>query len=249
MDRRQVLLGAIGVLGAGRADAQSNPMRDGFFPQNAPAPQAVLYETPVRQVRFVLDRSNPRQPLLRFEGEDEIWALSVVRGPRGDDILKTDTDETLLRITALGGVTLYGPEGELGAPAAVAGRARPFSSPNGGDGSMAAVQARVIGAARRGLDQRVSVTLPDRLSIAFLSDAARRVEEALEAAARGPRRRALARLRAVRFEQARASFAAFDGALLRIGLAPSLSYGGRPSSKAVRAALEAARSLGGQRRP
>jgi hypothetical protein len=28
---------------------------------------------------------------------------------------------------------------------------------------------------------------------------------------------------------------------LRVGLAPSLSYAGRPSSKAVRAALEAAR--------
>jgi hypothetical protein len=241
MDRRQVLLGAISVLSAGRADAQSNPMRDGFFPKNAPAPQAVLYETPVAQVRFVLDRSNPRQPLLRFEGENEIWALSVVRGPRGDDILKTDTDETLLRITALGGVTLYGPEGELGAPAAVVSRARPFTSPNGGDGSLAAVQARVIGAARRGLDRRVIVEAPERLPVAFLSDAARRVEDGLEATARGPRRRGLLRLRAVRFEQARESFAAFDGALLRVGLAPSLSYAGRPSSKAVRAALEAAR--------
>jgi hypothetical protein len=229
MDRRQVLLGAISVLSAGRADAQSNPMRDGFFPRNAPAPQAILYETPVAQVRFVLDRSNPRQPLLRFEGENEIWALSVVRGPRGDDILKTDTDETLLRITALGGVTLYGPEGELGAPAAVVSRARPFTSPNGGDGSLAAVQARVIGAARRGLDRRVIVEAPERLPVAFLSDA------------RGPRRRGLLRMRAVRFEQARESFAAFDGALLRVGLAPSLSYAGRPSSKAVRAALEAAR--------
>jgi hypothetical protein len=239
MNRRALVLGACSVLGAAPAAAQSNPMRDGFFPREAAAPQAIVYETPVRGVRFVLDRSNPRQPLLRYDGAEEVLALSVTLGPRGDEFLKTDTGEVLLRVTALGGLTLYGPEGEQGAPAAVMGRARPLPGPSGGDGSPAAVQARIVGAARRGLDRRISVELVSSAPLGFVSDAARRVEVAIAQAGAGPRRRVAQRLRSVRFESARLAFAVLtEAGVLRIGLAPSLSYGGRPSSAAVRRALE-----------
>jgi hypothetical protein len=99
------------------AERSSSGAFDNLFRDtNAASPQAVSFRTDVQNLRFVLDRSQPRIVLLRFEGDTEIWALTSHWGPRGDEFLRNDVGEVMVRITSLGGVTLYGPLGASGAP-------------------------------------------------------------------------------------------------------------------------------------
>lgn len=76
---------------------------------------------------FVLDQSGG-QPLMRFDGDTEVWSLSVTQGPKGDLIYKNDLGQPVLKATRWGGMILFSDERPTGDPVAVAGKADGFQT-------------------------------------------------------------------------------------------------------------------------
>lgn len=244
MTRRGATLGGaagLSLLLAWPAAAQSNPLKDGLFPgSRAPAPQAILYGARENAVRFVLDRSTPRRPLLIFLDQEEVFALVPVVAARGDEILTLDTGEPMLRINALGGVTVYGPLGANGAPAAPIAPTRPIASPAPPADNLRRHMQRAVrdisARHRRTIDLQAPADLPAGMG----ADAVDRVRDGLLQALDGasPGRRAAQGVRAVTLVFAQSAFAVRDADRVIVGVAPSLGYAGRPSSGAVRRAAE-----------
>jgi hypothetical protein len=121
-------LAAILTAATPSAAEQLSPLSAGLFgsPQ-PPAPHAEKFITLGRE-GFTLDRSGPA-PLMQFDGADEVMVLRASQGPRGDEFLKTDKGQLVLRVTSIGGVTVYTSANDNGAPAAIAGPARPLAAP------------------------------------------------------------------------------------------------------------------------
>jgi hypothetical protein len=57
---------------------------------------------------FVIDHSSSII-LLRFDDSTEIWMLTPQPGPGGSTLYKNDVGEIVLRVTRLGGLTLFRP--------------------------------------------------------------------------------------------------------------------------------------------
>ena len=89
--------------------------------RSAPAPPVARYVSDEGQV-FILDRSSPT-PLLKFEDSSEVLALSPTQAARGDTIYRDDMGDQVLRLTRLGGLTVFFPGRPAGAPVAFAGQA------------------------------------------------------------------------------------------------------------------------------
>ncbi|MDX2235029.1 MAG: DUF4908 domain-containing protein [Hyphomonadaceae bacterium] len=221
------------------AHAQS-PLAQGLL--DLPAndrPAAERYQTPDGRVRFVLDRSGQRAALVKFEGDDEVHVLRPVPGPRGDDIYKTDTGDVLLRVTALGGVIVYTDAARTGAPATLAGQARPMAPPSPPqDGLQARMAALQREAARRG--RPVTFVAPSNVqgaASAVVADAAARAAEGL---AQAPQAMTVRRV-VIRYG-ARPEASVIDENLT-ITVAPQLGYAGRPSAAAVAQAVRQPRRV------
>jgi hypothetical protein len=90
--------------------------------RSQPAPPVARYVSDEGQT-FVLDRSNPT-PLLKFEDSPEVLVLNPSPAARGDTIYKDDMGDPVLRITRLGGLTIFFPDRPGGAPVAFAGQAQ-----------------------------------------------------------------------------------------------------------------------------
>ena len=71
---------------------------------------------------FILDRTTPTA-LLKFEDSPEVLALSPSPAARGDTIFRDDTGQPVLRLTKLGGLTVFIPGRPDGAPVAFEGQA------------------------------------------------------------------------------------------------------------------------------
>ena len=89
--------------------------------RSAPAPPVARYVSDEGQV-FILDRSSST-PLLKFEDSPEVMALSPTPAARGDTIYRDDMGDPVLRVTRLGGLTIFFPGRPIGAPVAFAGQA------------------------------------------------------------------------------------------------------------------------------
>ncbi len=222
------------------AEAQSPPNAyDSMFADtNAAAPQAVSFSTDMRNLRFILDRSQPRVVLLRFDGDPEIWALTSHWGPRGDEFLRNDVGEVMVRITSLGGVTVFGPLGSNGGPASKTGKARTLSAPTRSEGSLQVTVERALSWFNRFGHRSIRVEAAGGLAPPLVYEALQRTAQGMEHAPRGffgqPRRR----VKLVRVERTtlRPS-ATWANGILTIGVVPGAGYAGRPSSAAVLTAL------------
>jgi hypothetical protein len=218
------------------AQTRDSPLAQGLL--DLPAndrPAAERYQTPDGRVRFVLDRSGMRAALVRFEGSDEVHVLRPVPGPRGDDFYKTDTGDVLLRVTALGSVIVYTDANRTGAPAALAGRSAPMPPPVAPVGGLQArMEALAREAARRG--RPVTFTPPPNVQgpaqQGVIADAAARAAEGLAAA---PPTMVVRRV-VIRYGDRPG--AAVVNESLTITVAPQLGYAGRPSTEAVRRAVQ-----------
>jgi hypothetical protein len=211
----------------------------GLFPDvNAATPQAVAFSTDARNLRFVLDRSQPRIVLLRFEGEEEIWALTSHWGPRGDEFLRNDVGEVMVRITSLGGVTVYGPLGNNGGPASRVGRARAISPPTRSESTLQVTVERAIGWFRRFGHRSIRVEASGGLAPSLVYEALQRTAQGMSRAPRGFFGQPQRRVKLVRVERAigRPSVA-WERGILTVGVVPGAGYAGRPSSSAVLTAL------------
>jgi Domain of unknown function (DUF4908) len=234
---------SLGAVSPATAQSQSNAGSTsgyyGLFPDvNAASPQAVSFSTDTRSLRFVLDRSQPRFVLLRFEGDDEIWALSSHWGPRGDEFLRNDVGEVMVRITSLGGVTMYGPLGNSGGPASRIGKARSLSAPSRSAGTLQLTVERAIGWFSRFGHRSIRVEAAGGLAPSLVYEALQRTAQGMSLAPRGFFGQPQRRVKLVRVERAQARpTVTWDRGILVVGVVPGAGYAGRPSSAAVLAAL------------
>jgi hypothetical protein len=222
-----------------QSSAGSTSSYYGLFPDvNAATPQAIAFSTDTRNLRFVLDRSQPRFVLLRFEGDEEIWALTSHWGPRGDEFLRNDVGEVMVRITSLGGVTIYGPLGNTGGPASRVGRARAISPPTRSETNLQLTVERAIGWFRRFGHRTIRVEAAGGLPPSLVYESLQRTAQGMSRAPRGFFGQPQRRVKLVRVERAvgRPS-ATWARGILTVGVVPGAGYAGRPSSAAILAAL------------
>ncbi len=176
----------------------------------------------------------------------EIYLLSATRGPRGDVIYKTDEGETLLRIAAYGGATVFWP-GEFQGVAA--------SKSFGDDHPLKLVFEEYDAALRRAQGASAQISAIVGSPVFFDVSAGRRTKgdnsavlsDAVLTAAKGlamvandaTGARVLAeRVRRVAFLPGAAPGVALNGAVLEILYVPNQGIGGRPSSAKVAHYLE-----------
>lgn len=195
---------------------------------------AQRFETPDGGVRFVLDRSGHRAALVKFEGDDEVYVLRPIGGPRGDEIYKTDAGNVMLRITPMGGVIVYRDNAPNGAPAVMRGRAPPMAlAPP--PMSMRVPVDELERAAQRRFGRPVPVELPNQPPAAatgVVADAARRAAEGLQQAPP-----TVTRVERVIIRIGDSAGATVVNRQLLITVAPNQGYEGRPSAAAVSQAL------------
>jgi hypothetical protein len=234
---------ALTMIAPGTAFAQASPLSIGLV--DPPANDrlgSMRYATPDGGVRFVLDRSPGRTALFRYEGDDEVMVLRPAAGPRGDELYKTEQGEVLVRVTALGSVTLFRGRGALGMPAEPLGDATPLAPPQW---PVATQQARLKELARltvRTMGRPIAFETPKTGAAGGLVvDAATRAAQGL-AAAPGPN---VQRVVIVFGDKPQARVQP-DGAL-QVMVAPTMGYAGRPSALAVRTALTTTSPASGQR--
>jgi hypothetical protein len=227
---------------SGAANPSSGPSSGAFdslfADSNAAAPQAVSFSTDTSNLRFVLDRSQPRFVLLRFDGDSEVWALTSHWGPRGDEFLRNDVGEVMVRITSLGGVTIYGPLGNNGGPASRTGKARTLSAPTRSEGTLQLTVERALGWFNRFGHRSIRVEASGTLAPPLVYEALQRAAQGMARAPRGFFGQPQRRVKLVRVERAvgRTS-ATWERGILTIGVVPGAGYAGRPSSAAILAAL------------
>ncbi|MBE7217181.1 MAG: DUF4908 domain-containing protein [Caulobacteraceae bacterium] len=191
---------------------------------------------------FVLDRA-AKVPLLRFDDSPEIFALFPTPGPRGDTIYKNDAGEPVLRVSRLGGVTLFTDDQPMGAAAYVVGQAAALHpalplGPNGLFNVLAEASRRASRAAQHLIlfdapetTQSSEGVFADAFAIA--ADAFVRM-----GAAGGRGRAVITRVMEVSFLPGHAPDVLGGGARVEIVVAPDLGVAGRPSSERILAVLE-----------
>lgn len=188
---------------------------------------------------FTLD-STAAKPLLKFQEDFEVFALTVSRGPRGDTLYWNDVGQPLLRTTRLGGMTVFTPRRPEGAAASLTGPAPPLRISSIG---VASLYSRLIQAAvrsTRAAGHSIGFDAPnaDPGSDGLTADAAFVASEAIVLLAGRPNGRAeLAKLQRVRIEPGKQEDAQYAGGTLRIIIQPRAGYAGRPSSLRIAALL------------
>lgn len=187
---------------------------------------------------FVLQRFGANA-LLKFEDSPEVWALTGVGGPRGDTIFKNDVGDPVLRMTRLGGFTLFTDEQPEGVAVSMAGAAGALKRP-GPIGPSALFQALAGSSARasRAAQHLISfVLVPDATPKTdwLFADAAVICSEAfMRLAQQGAEGRSLAaRFGRVEFLTGGAVQVMVASGVVRITVAPGKGVAGRPSSQKI----------------
>lgn len=245
------------TLSAGVAEAQNmKSLRDKMFgspssdSRNGAAPKVTHYISEEGE-SFVLDASRPT-PLLRFDGEGEVWSLTPTPGTKGDIIYKNDLGEPMLKATRWGGMVLYTDDRPMGDPVAAAGKAEAFQP---------AVMTPVLlwqslAKASRRASQAVERLIPfdaqgaTPASAALYADAFDVTSSAIVRVAQASRGgRKLPNIREVHFVEGRPPSVRVEKGILVMKLDPSRgNWGGRVSSKRVVNVLTASYSIADDRR-
>lgn len=246
--RTALLIALVGIV-LGRSDAalaqgQARTLREAMVGSAASDGRARLAPVVAHYVsgsgdRFIFDRSG-RTALLQFDRGLEIWVLRPTPGPRGDIIYKNDLDQPVVRITRLGGFTLFTTENPEGVPAAVVGSAKPFRPPVLTPAQVLQIltrsSERASRAARRVIPFEAGVRGQEVTpNTAYLvADAAGITAEGiarLSLSARG--RAALTRVAKVKILYGPRPTARLREGVLEIIIAPRLGMSGRPSSGVI----------------
>lgn len=222
------------------------PYGEGLPPSDnraAPAPRVARYLS-VEGQSFVFDRiAAAPDALLRFDDDPEIWVLHPSPAPRGDTMFRDDVGDAVLRLTRLGGVTLYTPQDPAGLPAAMLGEAEGLTSapviPPG-----ALLQRLVQASARssRAAQHLIAFDAPNVTpqTSALFSDAFAIAADAIARLSRRTDARAfLTRLDRVLFVMGDKPDVIVKGQIMTVTLAPAKGFAGRPSSdRMIKAALK-----------
>jgi hypothetical protein len=187
---------------------------------------------------FILDRSGP-EALFRFERSTEIWALRPSAGPGGDIIYKNDLDQPVVRISRLGGLTVFTTQRPMGAPAMLEGDALPFHPPLLSPQTLLQIMVRDSARASRAADRLIRFDAEAGPGSEFvIADAASVAAEALiQMASIREGRPLLERVKKVRLSVGRHADARFHGGVLEITVDPKAGLAGRPSSGRIDKAI------------
>jgi hypothetical protein len=216
------------------APAPTAPL--GFTASRASAPPpAAKYEDSVSQRSFVLDRSGDG-PLLKFDDSPEVYALRATSAQRGDDFLRNDAGDLMLRVTEAGNVIAY-VGAKTGAPADIAGVAAPLDAPAmtgsltqrvkeaaANLGKMAGHDVTIFGTGAFGNDEEWA---SDALMMTVMG--VQRADKSAHGAVQG--------LKSVRLVKSTMPTTTFHDGELLLGVNPLEGYAGRPSSEAVAKAI------------
>jgi hypothetical protein len=208
-------------------------------------PPLAHYSSEFTPYGFVLDLTGDA-PKLRFDGSEEILVLRWAPAAGGDRLLLREDQFVLLRISALGGVTLFTPDQPRGVP--VAPDRRPVQPLRSNSPPLSVVRdyaSRIMAQARAETGRVVMLEADweqaarDAVVRNLLFDSIRNAGSALiNWIQSGPGRDAAGvTLRRIRFEVGPAVIPYRQGDMLVIVFTPSLGPGGRPSSGVIQRQL------------
>lgn len=211
-------------------------LREGLFKNRSAetaGPPIARYVSEEGRV-FILDRTQP-VPMMKFEDSPEVWALAPNPAPRGDIIYKNDLGEPVLRITRLGGFTLFTDARPSGEAVSLAGGGQPLRlpamSPEAVFARLAQASSRASRAARRPMLFDAEAT---PASSALIADAAVVASVAIvRLSQRKDGRALLSRFNRVQIQEGRKAQATLKGGVLNITVAPAQGLAGRPSSDRI----------------
>lgn len=185
-------------------------------------------------VGFVLDQSGPR-PLMRFEDDPEIWVLRPSAGPGGVVYYRNDVGEVMLRVSRLGGLTLYTPDLPRGIPCAPERSASPLRLEQYTIGAWARYMLTQSTRAGRELGRPLVIEAEaEPGDTALMADAATvAVSAVLRGLADSRTRSETLELRTLVIATASRPRAERQGRTLRLEVVPRLGVAGRPSSARI----------------
>ena len=189
---------------------------------------------------FILDRGH-HPALLKFDDGAEVWAVSASRGPRGDVLFKDDVGDILLRVTKVGGVTVFTTRWPMGVAASLDGPASTLRISPMSAQSLYERMVMASGRCGRVAHHLVVFDAPDadEKSAALFADAALSAMNGIIGVANRPAgRAALAKLVKVNFFAGPTPTAWWRNGALTILVNPSDGLGGHPSSARIAQVLE-----------
>lgn len=199
---------------------------------------------------FVFDASQP-VPLLRFDGDDEIFALTASAGTKGDVVYKNDVGEPVLKSMRWGGMVLFSDDRPMGDPVAVAGKADPFQPDVMTPALLWQSLARASRRATQALERLIPFDAPEVTpgSDALFADAFEVTSNAIvHVAAQNRGRQSLSGLREVQFVEGRPPSARLEKGVLTLKLDVSRgAWGGHVSSKRIINVLQTSYSIADDR--
>lgn len=199
---------------------------------------AVWYERVDRRGRLVVDRSGS-PALIWQEGTQEIYAVYVNRASGGGEVLLTDTDRALLRLSNLGGATYFPADAPDGVIVEQIGPAHTLVAPPASAQDLQRIARDLADGIGRLNRNQVTVEVPSMGPVdnAYLADTMVLAQIGIERA----NRRNIRDLRVVRIDTGGRADARYAGGTLHITIEPGAGYGGRPSSDYIRRAIDSAR--------
>jgi hypothetical protein len=203
-------------------------------------PRVAHYISEFARVGFVLDRTG-ELPKLKFDGSEEILVLRWQPAAGGDRLLVRDDSEVVLRISGLGGMTLFTPALRGGTPVAPDRPAPPLLPTPPPISLVRDIAGRIMMQLRAETGREILIeanwnaVANDPGARGILFDAIRNAGTALFDVARsGPGRVALiSYLKRVRFVHARYPGIVMQGDMLIVNYSVEQGLAGRPSSFAI----------------
>ena len=242
------VIGAAASLAPARALCETDTIREAMV--GAASQGAHVHEHPPVVGRylsetgssFILDRSGS-EALFRFEHSPEVWALRATPGPGGDIIYKNDLDQPVVRISRLGGLTVFTTQRPMGSPATLQGEGAPFHPPPLTAQALLQIMIRDSARASRAAERLIPFNADASPGSEFvMADAAGIAAEALvQMAAIREGKPLVDRVKQVRLQVGRHAEVRFHGGVVAITIEPKAGLAGRPSSgRIARAIVEGA---------
>jgi hypothetical protein len=207
-------------------------------------PPVAHYISEFARIGFILDRTS-ELPKLKFDGSEEILVLRWQPAAGGDRLLVRDDGEVVIRISGLGGMTLFTAEMRGGTPVAPDRPAAPLLPSPPGIALVRDIAGRIMMQLRAETGREIvfeanwNAVAADPGARGILFDAIRNAGTALFDLARsGPGRVALTNyLKRVRFVHAREPGIVLQGDMLIVNFSVGRGLAGRPSSFAIQRQL------------
>jgi hypothetical protein len=243
---RPLLLSLVILFGAAYPyAARSEPRKQSSFPEFSRLfPTVAANKIPdvahfnAGRSGFSLDRTKRKQILFKFDSDDEVWVLKSVSGPRGDEFLRNDVGQVVLRINSLGGITIFNNSDSGGVAAELTGKAKGISPQNQiFSGSLQSAVDRSAGRFTGKYLQTIHIEVTGGLQSYLVYDALERVADGLSQIPPKYFNNKKYKIKKVRLNRAPNPFVILQDGTLEVGLTPGIGYSGRPSSAAVKLSI------------